>query len=481
MFLKDKVDGKGEFTSLKSRMVASKTRKIFEDLSSPTANPITVMTLLHINAVRDYELSTYDWTGAFLTTPIDHDKDKRLFLRVPKIIVGHWKRIYPEATQFIHSDGCLYLELEKYLYGLPPASNRFHEFVKKILLKNNFVVNAADPCAFHLETKWGPIDTTVHVDDFLASFPNLSARAMFEDMMKPHGSLTAHHNEITYLGMTIERDRARRITKISQDGYVKSLLEKFGGAALKPAETPGSEDMFEIDPESPDLDEREKKFFISLIMSLMYLARFTFGQILVYVNFLSTRLSKPKVQDMKKAKRILRYLAGAKDHGLYLGGDKIDCRIWVDTSHGVHADGKGQGCIIISLGLGPVFVRSYKLRVTGLSSTEDEVVGVSDTATYAPWMRALLEGFRQPQIKPTVIYQDNQSAMAMLQPEQAYLYSWMLHQRTSGQRDHHPRLLPHGRHASRHRHEAATPRNLRTTLPSAVRQVCEPMASLGMS
>ena len=65
------------------------------------------------------------------------------------------------------------------------------------------------------------------------------------------------------------------------------------------ADTPGSEDMFEIDPESPDLDEREKKFFMSLIMSLMslmYLARFTFGQILVYVNFLSTRLSKPKVQ-----------------------------------------------------------------------------------------------------------------------------------------------------------------------------------------
>ena len=28
-------------------------------------------------------------------------------------------------------------------------------------------------------------------------------------------------------------------------------------------------------------------------------------------------------------------------------------------------------------------------------------------------MRALLEGFRQPQLKPTVIYQDNQSAMAM--------------------------------------------------------------------
>ncbi len=47
MFLKAKVDGKGELISLKSRMVASKT----ERLSRTYLNPITAMTLLYINAV----------------------------------------------------------------------------------------------------------------------------------------------------------------------------------------------------------------------------------------------------------------------------------------------------------------------------------------------------------------------------------------------------------------------------------------------
>ena len=65
---------------------------------------------------------------------------------------------------------------------------------------------------------------------------------------------------------------------------------------------------------------------MTLIMSLMYLARFTFGQILVYVNFLSTRLSKPKVQDMKKAKRILRYLAGGKITAYILAATRSTAR-----------------------------------------------------------------------------------------------------------------------------------------------------------
>jgi hypothetical protein len=47
MFLKAKVDGKGELISLKSRIIASKT----ERLSRTYPYPITAMTLLYINAV----------------------------------------------------------------------------------------------------------------------------------------------------------------------------------------------------------------------------------------------------------------------------------------------------------------------------------------------------------------------------------------------------------------------------------------------
>ena len=47
MFLVDKFKAKGEFEKRKGRMVSGKTAKVFEETSSPTVNPITVMTMLH--------------------------------------------------------------------------------------------------------------------------------------------------------------------------------------------------------------------------------------------------------------------------------------------------------------------------------------------------------------------------------------------------------------------------------------------------
>ena len=58
-------------------------------------------------------------------------------------------------------------------------------------------------------------------------------------------------------------------------------------------------------------------------------------------------------------------------------------------------------------------MRSYRLRMVCISSTEDEIVGLSDSATYVLWYRVLLAGFKEPEKGPTVVYQDNQSAMIM--------------------------------------------------------------------
>ena len=65
MFLTDKFKAKGEFEKRKGRMVSGKTTKAFEDTSSPTVTPITVMTMLHEATARDYEIAAYDFRGAF--------------------------------------------------------------------------------------------------------------------------------------------------------------------------------------------------------------------------------------------------------------------------------------------------------------------------------------------------------------------------------------------------------------------------------
>ena len=55
----------------------------------------------------------------------------------------------------------------------------------------------------------------------------------------------------------------------------------------------------------------------------------------------------------------------------------------IDASFGCHENGKSHTGICISLGNGPVFVRSVKQKIVTKSSTESELVALSDISNDA--------------------------------------------------------------------------------------------------
>jgi len=81
----------------------------------------------------------------------------------------------------------------------------------------------------------------------------------------------------------------------------------------------------------------------------------------------------------------------------------------VDVAYGVHHDAKFHSGVCCSLGRGPIYVKSY--RVTK-SSTEAEQVSLSNNSSQVIWTREFLI-FQGYLIGPTIIYQDNQSTIAM--------------------------------------------------------------------
>jgi hypothetical protein len=62
---------------------------------------------------------------------------------------------------------------------------------------------------------------------------------------------------------------------------------------------------------------------------------------------------------------------------------------------------------------GPVFVKSTKQKLTTKSSTEAELVALSDSASQAIWMRTFVtaQGY---DVGPVVLHQDNMSCMALV-------------------------------------------------------------------
>jgi hypothetical protein len=121
---------------------------------------------------------------------------------------------------------------------------------------------------------------------------------------------------------------------------------------------------------------------------------------------------------MLAAARILKYLRDTKVQAIYFkGGEEIKgigLRVYCDASHGTHADGKGHGGIIVTMGSGYVHARSTKVKMITLSSTETEQYVMCEATTYAIWGRAMMRMMGFPStLSPCKMYQDNAAAIGM--------------------------------------------------------------------
>lgn len=89
-------------------------------------------------------------------------------------------------------------------------------------------------------------------------------------------------------------------------------------------------------------------------------------------------------------------------------------RILIDAAYGVHEDGKSHtgSCVVIG-DIGAVHCKSTKQHIVTKSSTEAELVGLSDSTNQGFYIRNFIiaQGYTQ---NPMKIYQDNMSCMALM-------------------------------------------------------------------
>jgi hypothetical protein len=143
----------------------------------------------------------------------------------------------------------------------------------------------------------------------------------------------------------------------------------------------------------------------------MFLARFTRPDISFPVSILSTRCAKPTRNDLKQAVKVLKYVAVHPDYAIVYKSTTFNVDIYADASHGIHPNGTGQGCIIVRVGTGMVFIRSYKLKMVTLSSTESEWLVLCEATQFARWLKDMLHHIGISITSPIKIRQDNTSTI----------------------------------------------------------------------
>jgi hypothetical protein len=200
---------------------------------------------------------------------------------------------------------------------------------------------------------------------------------------------------------------------VDTSDYIKECIAMFKDDVSTPAPTPASKDLFNIDNQSPLLKQDRQETFHSVSAKLLWVAKRGRPDIDPSVSFLCGRVKAPTKEDWHKLKRVLRYLNATIDEKRVIGAHNIqDLFTWVDASYAVHNNMRSHTGGCMSFGLGILHYLSTKQKLNVKSSTEAEIVGMSDYVPFNVWLQHFLEcqGYK---LKTNRIYQDNQSSIKM--------------------------------------------------------------------
>lgn len=418
MFLRDKYHSSGAFDKFKARLVAGgnlQDKGLYEDLSSPTAATTSVLTIAAIAAHEERIVEVVDIGGAFLHADIKLTGIP-VHMRIDRQIADLLIQLMPFYSSFQLGDGSIIVRLDKALYGCVEASSLWFANLCGALSDYGFTPNPYDPCVFN---KWGngnQLTVVLHVDDLMVTCASQATLDDFSGFLKQRYGKSEINIKtgrvIGYVGMTFDFSIVGEVS-VTMENTVEDTLAGYG--VLQPRATPATESLFET-RDAPKIGTAAAKLFHTKVAQLLYLAKRTRPECLTAVSFLSTRVQAPDIDDEAKLRRLLGYVLHTKERGITLRiGEFMSVRAYIDAAYGVHsASGKSHtGCAIVLGGAGPVFAKSGKQKIVTKSSTEAELVGMSDTASQAIHLRnfVVAQGY---ELGPVVIYQDNLSCMALM-------------------------------------------------------------------
>ena len=97
----------------------------------------------------------------------------------------------------------------------------------------------------------------------------------------------------------------------------------------------------------------------------------------------------------------------------YRFGGELDLSAFVDASWAVHDDCHGRTGIVIMMAGCAVASWTFKQKIVTVSSTESELVALSDALKHIMWFRRFLtaQGFV---LGPIPVYQDNKSVLELM-------------------------------------------------------------------
>jgi hypothetical protein len=199
---------------------------------------------------------------------------------------------------------------------------------------------------------------------------------------------------------------------LRQTAYAKRIVELAGLTDCNPALTLMERLKLSRDSMTEEVDATQYR---RLVGSLRYLVH-TRPDLAYSVGYVSRFLQRPTTEHEQAVKRIIRYVVGTLDHGLYYPRCPGEAHLvgYSDSDHAGDIDtSKSTSGILFFLGKCLISWQSVKQQVVVMSSCEAEYIAASTASTQALWLARLLGDLLGRNTKAVELRVDSQSALAL--------------------------------------------------------------------
>jgi hypothetical protein len=414
---KAKTGADGELTKRKARLVAKgftqRHGTDYDETWAPTMNPVTMRILLGIGTARSYKMRQSDVPNAYLKSTLEH----KVFMKQPEGFEIEGKEEWV----------CLLL---KAIYGLKQAGMEWHRNISRFFVEHGYRQSGMDNCVFvKKDNKGWQSVVGIHVDDTMIICRNDDELNILSKALKDR--YDADVEDLTYYcGIKIESDTKSKRTFMSQEAYIDKMVEKYDSTSEKSVRNPMTNTKLTKDM-CPTTDEEIEKMrnipYRNLVGALLYAAMMTRADIAEAVHELSKFMKNPGMDHWRAAIRVLRYLKGTKRHGLLFDGagvtftDKGDGTSKMNSAIHVYCDAdyagdlddrRSMSGLLVSMAGCTIYWRAKKQGGVTLSTMESEIVSMGTAVQYNAYIVALLDDLGIEVESPSIIMEDNQSAIA---------------------------------------------------------------------
>ena len=338
--------------------------------------------------------------------------------------------VYIRPPPGLTRPGVVFL-LRKALYGLRRSPILWQRKLEGALYSQGLVTLTQEPC---IALGRGVV-VIYYVDDIVYLYRKQDKPLVdqYINELKDQFEVTDHGEMKWFLGIHVVRNRQLRKIWLSHKAYIEKLASQFqiDTTARFPTSPMTGPELVPFS--GPQASPKRVQEYQRITGSLLFTAVTTRPDIAFASSKLAQFNSNPGPEHQEAAIRVLRYLYGTRELAITFGGPNSSHKpqYFICASDASFADNStdrksSQGYVMKLFG-GPITWKANKQDTVTTSSTEAELLALSQTAKEAIFLSRLFHSMQLELDEKLVIQCDNRQTIRLITEESAKLQTKLRH------------------------------------------------------